>query len=44
MHYAVTVEDIKAYEEKFGDIPDGAFVALRTGWSERWPDMDAISM
>ena len=43
VHYAVTVEDIKAYEEKFGDIPDGAFVALRTGWSERWPDMDAIS-
>ena len=43
VHYAVTVEDIKAYEEAYGDIPDGAFVALRTGWSERWPDMDAIS-
>ena len=43
VHYAVTVEDIKAYEEAYGDIPDGAFVALLTGWSERWPDMDAIS-
>ena len=27
VHYAVTVEDIKAYEEAYGDIPDGAFVA-----------------
>ena len=43
VHYAVTVEDIKAYEEKYGAIPDGAFVALYTGWSKHWPDMDAIS-
>ena len=39
--YAVTAEDIKAYEAKYGPIPDGAFVALRTDWSKRWPDMDA---
>ena len=43
VHYAVTVEDIKAYEAKYGAIPDGAFVALYTGWSRHWPDMDAIS-
>lgn len=43
VHYAVTVEDIKAYEEKYGEIPDGAFVALHTGWDKKWPDMDAIS-
>ena len=43
VHYAVTVEDIKAYEAKYGAIPDGAFVALYTGWSHHWPDMDAIS-
>lgn len=42
VHYAVTAEDIKAYERKYGEIPDGAFVALYTGWSKRWPDMDAI--
>lgn len=41
--YAVTVADIKAYEAQYGDIPDGAFVALYTGWSTRWPDMDALS-
>ena len=41
--YAITVDDIKAYEAKYGPIPDGAFVALRTDWSKKWPDMDALS-
>lgn len=41
--YAVTVEDIKAYEAQYGPIPDGAFVALRSDWSKKWPDMDAVS-
>lgn len=40
--YAVTVEDIKAYEHKYGDIPDGAFVALRSDWHKRWPNADAL--
>lgn len=44
VHYAVTVEDIKNYEKTFGEIPDGAFVALRTDWSKNWSKgMDAIS-
>ena len=43
VHYAVTVEDIKAYEAEFGPIPEGAFVALRTDWYKRWPDMNAFA-
>lgn len=43
VHYAVTVDDIKAYEAQYGPIPDGAFVALRSDWSKRWPSMDALS-
>ena len=43
VHYAVTADDIKAYEEKYGQIPDGAFVALRTDWAKNWPDMAALS-
>ena len=43
VHYAVTAQDIKDYEAKYGPIPDGAFVAIRTDWSRRWPDMDALS-
>ena len=30
IHYAATAEDIKAYEAKYGPIPDGAFVTLDT--------------
>ena len=42
-HYAVTAQDIKDYEAKYGPIPDGAFVALRTDWYKNWPDMNALS-
>ncbi len=42
-HYAVTVQDLQDLEAKYGPIPDGAFVALHTGWAERWPDMNALS-
>ncbi len=37
--YAATVEDIKAWERDYGEIPAGSFVALRTDWSKRG-DMD----
>ena len=33
--YTVTLEDIKQYEENYGDIPHGAFVALRTDWYKK---------
>ena len=42
-HYAATSADVREYEAKYGPIPDGAFVALRTDWSKRWPDMNALS-
>ena len=43
VHYAATAEDIKAYEKIYGDIPDGAFVALYSGWAKHWPNIDAIN-
>lgn len=43
VHYAVTADDIRAWEAQYGPIPDGAFVALRTDWYKRWPDMNALS-
>jgi kynurenine formamidase len=33
---------IETYEREFGRIPEGAFVALSTGWSALWPDSDAM--
>lgn len=43
IEYAVTADDIKAFEAENGPIPEGAFVALRTDWSKRWPDNDALN-
>jgi len=31
--YALTVDDIKAYEAAYGKIPEDAFVAMRSDWS-----------
>jgi kynurenine formamidase len=40
--YVVTLDDVKAWESRHGAIPAGAFVALRTDWSKRWPDDAAM--
>lgn len=40
--YTLKMADIKAWERKYGPIPKGAFVAMRTDWSKRWPDMAAM--
>ena len=40
--YTLTVERIKQWETDHGTIPAGAFVALRTDWSKRWPDGAAM--
>mgnify|MGYP001199467426 FL=1 len=41
--YAVSVADIDAYEEQYGAIPTGAFVAFRSDWHKRWPDGGALA-
>ncbi len=41
--YAVTIDDIKSWEDIYGPIPDGALVALRSDWYKKWPDIDAVS-
>lgn len=41
--YTITMDDVKAWEAKYGPIPQGAFVAMRTDWSKRWPDKDAMA-
>jgi kynurenine formamidase len=40
--YTITLDDVKAWEAKHGSIPESAFVAMRTDWSKRWPDMSAM--
>jgi kynurenine formamidase len=40
--YVVGLTDVKSWESRHGAIPAGAFVALRTDWSKRWPDAGAM--
>lgn len=40
--YTITMDDVDKWEKKHGKIPEGSFVAMRTDWSKRWPDMDAM--
>jgi kynurenine formamidase len=41
--YTLTLEDVRAWEQRHGRIPQGAFVAMRTDWSKRWPDDSALA-
>jgi kynurenine formamidase len=34
---------VKKWETQHGKIPAGAFVAMRTDWSERWPDTEKMT-
>jgi kynurenine formamidase len=40
--YVITMADVESWEKRNGTIPAGAFVAMRTDWSKRWPDAAAI--
>lgn len=41
--YSLGVEDILQFEAEHGQIEEGTFVALRTDWSKRWPDVEAFN-
>jgi len=40
--YCISLDDVHAWEGLNGPVPQGAFVAKRTGWSRRWPDAMAM--
>jgi kynurenine formamidase len=40
--YTLSLERVKKWETDHGAIPRGAFVAMRTDWSKRWPDTSAL--
>ncbi|HYT24744.1 MAG TPA: cyclase family protein [Candidatus Polarisedimenticolia bacterium] len=37
--YQLPAARIEDFEKKYGRIPEGAIVLLRTGWASRWPDV-----
>ena len=40
--YTITLDDVRDWEKRHGPISEGAFVAMRTDWSKRWPDPKAM--
>lgn len=40
--YPLTIADIRAWEEQFGEIPDNSLVLLHTGWQDKWLDQNAF--
>ncbi|MEP6789297.1 MAG: cyclase family protein, partial [Acidobacteriota bacterium] len=36
--YQMTVDDIKEWEGRNGQIPEGSVVFIRSDWSKQWPD------
>ncbi|HJT80694.1 MAG TPA: cyclase family protein [Chthoniobacterales bacterium] len=40
--YTLTLDRVQQWEKTHGQIPNGAFVAMRTDWSKRWPDADKM--
>jgi len=41
--YVVTLQEVRQWETRHGRIPAGAFIALRTDWSKRWPNGEAMA-
>lgn len=40
--YTLPLDRVKKWEHDHGAIPAGAFVAMRSDWSKRWPNGDAM--
>jgi kynurenine formamidase len=40
--YVLSADDIRRWEKAHGPVPEGAFVAMRTDWAKRWPDMKSM--
>jgi kynurenine formamidase len=41
--YTITMERVRQWEKEHGAIPEGAFVAMRTDWSKRWPSPEKMA-
>jgi kynurenine formamidase len=41
--YQMTVADIQTWEQKYGKIPQGSVVFIRSDWSKEWPSPELAS-
>lgn len=40
--YELSKQDILDFEKKYGPISENSFVAFRSDWSKRWPNVDKV--
>jgi kynurenine formamidase len=40
--YQITMDDVRAWERKYGEIPSNSFAVMRTDWSKRWPNPEKM--
>lgn len=40
--YLLKVEDVEQWEKVNGRVESGSFVAMKSGWSSRWPDKEKM--
>ncbi len=40
--YQISMDDVRSWEKKYGEIPSDSFVAMRTDWSKRWPSAEKM--
>ena len=43
-NYALQVNDIRNWERRYGKIPRGSVVMVRSDWSARWPDPELATL
>ena len=43
-NYALQVNDIRNWERRYGKIPRGSVVMVRSDWSKRWPDPELATL
>ena len=41
--YHLQIEDIKAWENKYGHIPEGCVVMVRSDWHKKWSDIERFN-
>ncbi|KAK3105067.1 hypothetical protein FSP39_016571 [Pinctada imbricata] len=41
-NYAITIDDVKEWEQKHGKIPYGAVFIMNSGWYKRYPDKHRV--
>jgi kynurenine formamidase len=41
--YHATIEDIQAWEAKYGKIPEGSVVAIRSDWHKKWKETERFA-